>query len=544
MAQRTMTPLQSRTPAPRESILKSVERFAQLADTPIGDISRLLSLSEGGDSPELPPSQELQELAEYMKNLTFLTPRPRQYHEPSLPRPSVEKPPLGGVFRDRSNMIAPPSNDHGTKKARDPTPCKQPPPLPQRLPSLDGLAGLKLVQSPSGGRMDQSSLIVEISHNEEEDVENTRVAKSPARTMPLEPDQARSPVQEPSILLGATDDDDPDRLLVRPRQGVVSNNDNRMVEAGQDRDERDDHYFLFAPDDQTCATTMRPNRLSLHLPTTPTLMVDSQLLELESTRPQTPQDARQWLQTAIIALQDARHEREAARQWARDMKEAVNKWAAEQQRLVQLEASSHLCDALQHLESLIVDLKSQVQTHQEHQDSAQSHLHELLQEQQAKLQDLVQQLPRPDRGNEVDFAEPTVTPTTHASSPPGRVARPSRQSLDASTSSSRVQRSLPNGAGRLVVYASGVEKELYKDGTTVVRFPNGDIETKLPDKTVAYFHAAEHVMQITQPDRSVLLEYPNGQVERHYVDGSKAILFPNGQKVKLDPSGRVLGYGK
>jgi centromere protein J len=165
-------------------------------------------------------------------------------------------------------------------------------------------------------------------------------------------------------------------------------------------------------------------------------------------------------------------------------------------------------------------------------------------QQQAKLQDLFDQLPRMENSKKLDPVEPLITPPTTATSPPGLVAHPPRQSLDASSSSSRVQRLLPKGAGRLIVYSSGVEKELYKDGTTVIRFPNGDVETKLPDKTVAYFHAAEQVMQITQPDQSVLLEYPNGQVERHYVDGSKAILFPNGQKVKLDPSGEIQGYEK
>jgi centromere protein J len=560
MSQHARTPYQSRITAPRPSIQQSVQRFAQLADTPCGDISRLLSLSEGGTTPEMLPTQALQDLADYMKSHSFFqTPRP--FDEPSRSRPFVEQPTPTTVFRDRSNTILPITNHQRAvrKNVRDPTPMKQPPPpLTQRQPSLDDLAGLKLLPSPAGSSrrmMNHSSLLVELSHEEEEDDHHHHFDGDHARAMtsspmrkrtmnPLEPDQAQSPIQEPSILLGATEEYDLDLFSLRKPQ-MVSNDESERVVLEQAEQELDDHFFLFDSNEMTSSNaTTRPNRLSLHLPSTPTILVDSQLQELESKRPKTPQDARQWLQTAVVALQDARNEREAARQWARDMKTAVNKWASEQQRLVQLEASSHLCDTLQHLESLIFDLKSLVQSHHERQDSSQSHLQEMVLQQQAKLQDLFDQLPRMENSKKLDPVEPFITPPTTATSPPGLVAHPPRQSMDASSSSSRVQRLLPKGAGRLIVYSSGVEKELYKDGTTVIRFPNGDVETKLPDKTVAYFHAAEQVMQITQPDQSVLLEYPNGQVERHYVDGSKAILFPNGQKVKLDPSGEIQGYEK
>ena len=580
-------------------ILQSVQRFAQLADTPSEEINRLLSLSEGGgcDTPEtntlLPSSQELYDLEQYMRTHLSFQPTPQPFDEPSsrqspAARSSegvvVDKPPPRTVFRDQSNTSRhqPPRTSSTKKKmqkqkARDPTPCKPPqhvlPKLPVGLPSFvqrqlsqDDLAGLHWVPSPVGAssssmRRNHSSLIVELSHEEEEEEQahededtldefalsyTNSPKKSPPRTVtiiPMEPDQAQSPVHDASfLLLGRTDE-----LLLRKPQAVSNEPESERVAVVEkdDDDEQppEDLYFLFPPEENTnnnkanVTTANRPSRLSFHLSSTPNAMlVDSQLQELELKRPKTPQDARQWLQTAVVALQEARSEREAARQWARDMKEAVQKWTTEQQRLVQLEASSHLCDTLSRLETQIVDLKSLFHNHHERQDSSQSHLHDLLQQQQSTLQELFDQFSQ--------TTGPLVSPTTTATSPPGRVAGLSRQSMDGSTASNRVQRPLPHGAGRLVVYASGVEKEVHKDGTTVVRFPNGDVETTLPDdkKTVAYYHAAEQVMQITQPDRSVLLEYPNGQVERHYVDGSKVILFPNGQKVKLDPSGVLQGY--
>ena len=402
--------------------------------------------------------------------------------------------------------------------------------------------------------MNHSSLIVEVSHEEEQDSQDEQEDKyetnnyndlpanharnnSPPRETttitPLEPDQAQSPVQEASFFLGATDE----LLLRKPRVAVA------VVEQDDDEPQPDDLYFLFPPELQDNNNNNTASVTTLQWPTTPAaLLVDSQLQELESKSPKTPRDARQWLQTAVVALQEARSEREAARQWARDMKEAVHKWTTEQQRLVQLQASSHLGETLQRLESHIVELKSMVHNHQEQQDSSQSHLQDLLQQQQTTLQDLCDQFP-PQMKEPLVSPTTTTTSTTVATSPPGRVAGLlPRQSLDGSTSSSRVQRQLPNGAGRLIVYSSGVEKELHTDGTTVIRFPNRDVETTLPDKkTVAYYHATEQVLQITQPDQSVLLEYPNGQVERHYIDGSKAILFPNGLKVKLDPRGDIQG---
>lgn len=116
-------------------------------------------------------------------------------------------------------------------------------------------------------------------------------------------------------------------------------------------------------------------------------------------------------------------------------------------------------------------------------------------------------------------------------------------------SSSRIRRNCPNGA-HMVDYGNGVTKEVHADGTTVTRFPNGDVETKFcdanpPDKNddmynsgggnkkfgiVAYFHCREGVLQVTQKDGSILYEYSNGQVERHYGDGTKVILYPDGTK--------------
>ena len=93
----------------------------------------------------------------------------------------------------------------------------------------------------------------------------------------------------------------------------------------------------------------------------------------------------------------------------------------------------------------------------------------------------------------------------------------------------------------MVKYGNGITKEIHPDGTTVTRFVNGDVETKFGDIVtpsnggtrkgiVAYFHNREGVLQITHADGSVLYEYSNGQMERHYANGSKVVMFPDGTK--------------
>ena len=85
-----------------------------------------------------------------------------------------------------------------------------------------------------------------------------------------------------------------------------------------------------------------------------------------------------------------------------------------------------------------------------------------------------------------------------------------------------------------------MRKEVHKDGTTVIRFTNGDVETKFSGGTTAYFHAKDQVMQINNTaDGSTLFEYPNRQIERHYKDGSKAILFADGTRQRISAEGKV-----
>lgn len=313
----------------------------------------------------------------------------------------------------------------------------------------------------------------------------------------------------------------------------------------------------------------------------------------------TPDDARKLLRTAVSALQDARAERDSARKWASTMKESVTKWAEEQRKIIQSETSAQIqqqlikveeeqqqrkkgtdtkqvvkenevvATGLTDLESAIRQLHIDFQNSNKDRASFDAKLHDLLLRQQDKINGLSQQLTSMEQlvsegGTRVSPGNISSTeqrfekrrqPFSTALVSPSRERVPEfvnktpqhqqqgRQHHDgsshsSSSSSRRVRRQMHDG-GHIVVYGNGVRKEVHRDGTTVIRFANGDIETKFVESgTVAYFHARENVMQITTSDGSTLFEYPNKQIERHYPDGTKAIIFPDGVKQRISPNGQ------
>jgi len=98
---------------------------------------------------------------------------------------------------------------------------------------------------------------------------------------------------------------------------------------------------------------------------------------------------------------------------------------------------------------------------------------------------------------------------------------------------------LPTGA-EIITFSNGTTKERRPDGSVIIRYSNGDIETTT-GTTSAYYFAKSKVTKITvqQPNNgdggvaashhypASIFRYPNGQSERHFRDGRKHILFPN-----------------
>ena len=55
-------------------------------------------------------------------------------------------------------------------------------------------------------------------------------------------------------------------------------------------------------------------------------------------------------------------------------------------------------------------------------------------------------------------------------------------------------------------------------------------------KTVYYFNEAKTV-QTTYPDKLLVFKFDNGQIEKHYPDGTKQIAFPDGSLRYILPDG-------
>ncbi|XP_053482483.1 centromere protein J isoform X2 [Ictalurus furcatus] len=102
----------------------------------------------------------------------------------------------------------------------------------------------------------------------------------------------------------------------------------------------------------------------------------------------------------------------------------------------------------------------------------------------------------------------------------------------------KIERMFPDG-GRLTVFPNGTRKEVSADGLSVrVTFFNGDIKQIMPDHRVIYYYAEAQTTHTTYPDGMEVLQFPNNQIEKHFIDGHKEIIFPDQTVKNLYPDGR------
>jgi len=101
----------------------------------------------------------------------------------------------------------------------------------------------------------------------------------------------------------------------------------------------------------------------------------------------------------------------------------------------------------------------------------------------------------------------------------------------------RVVEITPEGV-KITKYSNGTVKTAFPDGSSEVRFSNGDIKNQDPHEgIVVYFYAHAKTTHTTYKDGSELYEFPNGQIERHFVNGRKVITFPDKTIKTIDPDG-------
>jgi centromere protein J len=103
----------------------------------------------------------------------------------------------------------------------------------------------------------------------------------------------------------------------------------------------------------------------------------------------------------------------------------------------------------------------------------------------------------------------------------------------------RVEKLLEDGT-ILTEFANGTLKEVSSNKRhTFVNFYNGDRkEMNLDASTETYYYAQTNVTQITYTTNGLqVFKFPNGQIEKHYSDKTKEIIFPD-KVVKINyPNG-------
>jgi hypothetical protein len=88
-----------------------------------------------------------------------------------------------------------------------------------------------------------------------------------------------------------------------------------------------------------------------------------------------------------------------------------------------------------------------------------------------------------------------------------------------------------------ILFKSGVKKEIYEDGYQLVHFPNGDKKQTFPNKKQIYYFNDSKTVQTTYLNGLNIFKFNNQQIEKHYPDGSKFIIFPNGSKRTITKDG-------
>ena len=93
-----------------------------------------------------------------------------------------------------------------------------------------------------------------------------------------------------------------------------------------------------------------------------------------------------------------------------------------------------------------------------------------------------------------------------------------------------------------IIFKSGVKKYIFDDGYHLVFFPNGDKKQHFSDGKIVYYFNDSKTVQTTFSDGLNIFKFSNNQIEKHYPDGSKFIIFPNGAKRKIEKDGTEENY--
>ncbi|RMC07313.1 hypothetical protein DUI87_16771 [Hirundo rustica rustica] len=154
-------------------------------------------------------------------------------------------------------------------------------------------------------------------------------------------------------------------------------------------------------------------------------------------------------------------------------------------------------------------------------------------------------------GMSLNRAESDTSPNEPYMSPPSAPAFTGSEEIQRETAypDGKVEKVLKNGC-HLVFFPNGTWKKVGSDGKTVtITFFNGDVKQIMPDQTVIYYYADAKTTHTTYSDGLEVLQFSNGQIEKHYPDGKKEITFPDqtiknlftdGQEESIFPDGTIV----
>jgi hypothetical protein len=258
------------------------------------------------------------------------------------------------------------------------------------------------------------------------------------------------------------------------------------------------------------------------------------------------------------SLQFSPHRTTAPSDWVENMRQAVHQWMV-QQRLVidceraqisqQTESYAH---ALVQLQGKYDALQATHQDFVRHNEQMQEQFRQIVAYQQARIHQLEKGLKvKGDPQTRPLSPQNPECPTPHPQDPlfvtTTSEPLPSDHTKEKDCRTPRRRfRTLNEHGNPVVCYSNGAEKETLPDGTTIIRFVNGDVQTNNPnDKTSSYFFADSKVTKINCPnDGSTIYEFANGQVEHHFADGRKLVSCPNGEEFWVDADTDISGTSR
>ena len=76
-----------------------------------------------------------------------------------------------------------------------------------------------------------------------------------------------------------------------------------------------------------------------------------------------------------------------------------------------------------------------------------------------------------------------------------------------------------------IKFKSGIKKEIYKNEHQIIYFPNGDIKQIFSDGKISYYYKDKNAVQTILNNGMEIFKLENGQIEKHFPDGTKLIIF-------------------